>query len=77
MRNNEKRANNVSIVVSAIIISITILLIEMLGNYLFKNIEFSKTVAYLLRALMYVITIAFTQFVIQKVSNKNKSERKK
>lgn len=75
MRNNEKRANNVSIVVSAIIIAIAILSIEMLGNYLFKNIELSKMVAYLLRIIMYVITIAFTQVIIQKVSNK--FERKK
>lgn len=72
MGNNEKKANNISIIVSAIIIAIAILLIEMLGSFLLKNIELPKIIMYLLRPIMYVITIAFTQFVIQKVSIKMK-----
>lgn len=72
MRNDEKKANNVSIIVSAIIIAIAILLIELLGSCLLKNIELPKIIMYLLRPIMYVITIAFTQYVIQKVSIKMK-----
>lgn len=75
MENKEKRTNNVSIIVSAVIIAIAVLLIEMLGNFLFKNIELPKIVSYLLRPIMYVITIAFTQFVIQKISAKSKNNK--
>lgn len=76
MKNNEKETNNINIIVSAIIIAIAILLIEMLGSCLLKNIELPKIVMYLLKPIMYVITIAFAQFVIQKVSAKSKSSNK-
>lgn len=74
MRDNKKNFNSISIIVSAIIIAFAILLIEMIGSFLFKNIEIPKIITYIIRAIMYVITIAFTQFIIQKVSAKfNKS----
>lgn len=76
MENKEKRTNNVSIIVSAVIIAIAVLLIEMLGSFLFENIEVPKIVVYLMRPIMYVITIAFTQFVIQKISTKLKNNNK-
>lgn len=76
MRNNGKETNNVSIIVSAVIIAIAVLLIEMLGSFLFENIEVPKIVVYLMRPIMYVITIAFTQFVIQKISTKLKNNNK-
>ena len=68
MKNNEKEVSNINIIASAVIIAIAILLIETLGSLILKNIELPKMVSYLLRPIMYVITIAFTQFVIQKVS---------
>lgn len=76
MRNNGKETNNVSIIVSAVIIAIAVLLIEMLESFLFENIEVPKIVVYLMRPIMYVITIAFTQFVIQKISTKLKNNNK-
>lgn len=76
MENKEIRTNNVSIIVSAVIIAIAVLLIEMLGSFLFENIEVPKIVVYLMRPIMYVITIAFTQFVIQKISTKLKNNNK-
>lgn len=75
MRNNDNKTNNISIIISAVIIAIAVLLIEMLGNMLFKNIELPKTVMYLLRLIMYVITIAFTQFIIQKLSARSKNNK--
>lgn len=76
MGNNDNKKNDTSIIISAVIIAIAVLLIEMLVNMLFKNIELPKMVSYLLRPIMYVITIAFTQFVIQKVSAKLKNNNK-
>ena len=73
MKNNEKETNNINIFVSAVIIAIAILLIETLGSLILKSIELPKIVSYVLRPIMYVITIAFTQFVIQKVSAKLKN----
>lgn len=74
MRDNKNKSNSISIIVSAIIIAVAILLIEMIGSFLFKNIELPKIITYIIRPIMYVITIAFTQFIIQKVSAKfNKS----
>ena len=75
MKNNEKEVNNINIIVSAVIIAIAILLIETLGGFVLKSIELPKVVSYLLRPIMYVITIAFTQFVIQKVSAKSKNNK--
>jgi len=75
MKNNEKEVSNINIFVSAVIIAIAILLIETLGSLILKNIELPKMVSYLLRSIMYVITIAFTQFVIQKVSAKSKNNK--
>jgi len=75
MKNNEKEVSNINIFVSAVIIAIAILLIETLGSLILKNIELPKMVSYLLRPIMYVITIAFTQFVIQKVSTKSKNNK--
>jgi len=72
MKNNEKKINNISIIISAVIIAIAALLIEMLGSVLLKNIELPKVVTYLMRPIMYIITIAFAQVVIQKVSEKIK-----
>lgn len=74
-KNNEKEINNINIFVSAVIIAIAILLIETLGSLILRNIELPKMVSYLLRPIMYVITIAFTQFVIQKVSAKSKNNK--
>ena len=76
MKNNEKEVSNINIIASAVIIAIVILLIETLGSLILKNIELPKMVSYLLRPIMYVITIAFTQFVIQKVSAKSKNNNK-
>ena len=73
-KNNEKETNNINIFVSAVIIAIAILLIETLGSLILKNIELPKMVSYLLRPIMYVITIAFTQFIIQKVSAKSNNK---
>ena len=74
MRDKKNKSNSISIIVSASIIAVAILLIEMIGNFLFKNIELPKIITYIIRPIMYVITIAFTQFIIQKVSAKfNKS----
>ena len=74
MRDKKNKSNSISIIVSATIIAVAILLIEMIGNFLFKNIELPKIITYIIRPIMYVITIAFTQFIIQKVSAKfNKS----
>lgn len=75
-KNSDKETNNINIFVSAVIIAIAVLLIEMLGSFLFKDIELPKVISYLLRPVMYVITIAFTQFVIQKVSAKLKNNNK-
>jgi len=75
MKNNEKEVSNINIFDSAVIIAIAILLIETLGSLILKNIELPKMVSYLLRPIMYVITIAFTQFVIQKVSTKSKNNK--
>lgn len=75
MKNNEKEVSNINIIASAVIIAIAILLIETLGSLILKNIELPKMVSYLLRPIMYVITIAFTQFVIQKVSAKSKNNK--
>ena len=75
MKNNEKETTNINIFVSAVIIASAILLIETLGSLILKNIELPKMVSYLLRPIMYVITIAFTQFVIQKVSAKSKNNK--
>ena len=75
MINNDNKINNTSIIISAVIIAIVILLIEALGSFILKNIELPKIVMYLLRPIMYVITIAFTQFVIQKVSGKFKKNK--
>ncbi len=75
MKNNEKEVSNINIIVSAVIIAMAILLIETLGSLLLKNIELPKAISYLLRPIMYVITIAFTQFVIQKVSAKSKNNK--
>jgi len=72
MRDKKNKSNSISIIVSAIIIAVAILLIEMIGNFLFKNIELPKIITYIIRPIMYVITIAFTQFIIQKVSAKIK-----
>lgn len=74
-KNNDKETNNINIFVSAVIIAIAVLLIEMLGSFLFKNIELPNVVKYLMRSIMYVITIAFTQFVIQKVSARSKNNK--
>lgn len=74
-KNNEKEINNINIFVSAVIIAIAILLIGTLGSLILRNIELPKMVSYLLRPIMYVITIAFTQFVIQKVSAKSKNNK--
>lgn len=76
MKNNEKEVSNINIIASAVIIAIAILLIETLGSLILKNIELPKMVSYLLRPIMYVITIAFIQFVIQKVSAKFKNNNK-
>lgn len=75
MKNNEKEVSNINIIASAVIIAIAILLIETLGSLILKNIELPKMVSYLLRPIMYVITIAFTQFVIQKVSARSKDNK--
>ena len=72
MRDKKNKSNSISIIVSAIIIAVAILLIEMIGNFLFKNIELPKIITYIIRPIMYVITIAFTQFIIQKISAKIK-----
>lgn len=76
MKNNKKKTNSSSIIISAVIIAIAVLLIEMLGSFLFENIELPKSVMYLMKPIMYVITIAFTQYVIQKVSEKSKKNNK-
>jgi len=65
-----KKTNNISIIISAVIIAIAVLLIEMLGSLLLKNIELPKVITYLIRAIMYIITITFAQVIIQKVSEK-------
>lgn len=75
MKNKEKEVSNINIIASAVIIAIAILLIETLGSFILKNIELPKVISYLLRPVMYVITIAFTQFVIQKVSAKSKNNK--
>ena len=72
MKNNEKKTNNISIIISPVFIAIAVLLIEMIGNLVFENIELPKVVTYLMRPIMYIITIAFAQVVIQKVSEKIK-----
>jgi len=72
MKNNEKKTNNISIIISPVFIAIAVLLIEMIGNLVFENIELPKVVIYLMRPIMYIITIAFAQVVIQKVSEKIK-----
>ena len=76
MTNNENKTNNISIMVSAIVIAIAIFLIEMLGSFLFKNIELPKVITYIIRPIMYVITIVFTQLLIQRVSAKSKNNNK-
>lgn len=75
MKNNENKTNIISIIISSVIIAIAVFLIAMLESLLFKNIKLPKIVVYLLRPIMYVITIAFTQFVIQKVSAKLKNNK--
>ena len=70
MKNNEKKINNISIIISAVIIAIVALLIEMLGSILLKNIELPKIITYLLRPAMYIVTIIFAQFLTQKISAK-------
>lgn len=72
MRDNKNNINNTSIIISAIIIAIAIFLIEMLADFLLKNIELPKIITYIIRPIMYVITIVLTQLIIQKVSAKSK-----
>lgn len=76
MKNNEKETTNINIFVSAVIIASAILLIETLGSLILKNIELPKVANYLLKPLMYVATIAFSQFIIKKISAKTKKNNK-
>ena len=71
MKNNEKK----TIFISAVIIAVFILLIEMLGSFLLKNIELPKIVTYLMRVIMYIITITFAQVITQKISTKLKNNK--
>ena len=74
MKNNEKKINNISIIISAVIIAIAALFIEMLGCILLKNIELPKIITYLLRPVMYIVTIIFAQLLTQKISAKLKDK---
>lgn len=66
MKSNEKK----SIFISAVIIAIVILLVESIAGLILKDLEIPKLLSYILRAIMYIVTIMFAQFLTQKISAK-------
>lgn len=77
MNNNEdKKMNNTSIIISGIIIAIVVLLVGMLIDVIETNIILPEIVIFLMRPVMYAITIIFTQVLIEKVKNTLKNSKK-
>lgn len=71
MNNSEdKKANNISIIISGFIIAIVVLLVGMLIDLIEINIVLPPIVMFLMRPVMYAITIIFTQVLIEKVNKK-------
>ena len=71
MKNNEKK----SIFISAVIIAIVILLVESIAGWILKDVEIPKLISYIIRAIMYIVTIMFAQFLTQKISAKLKDKK--
>ena len=69
---DDKKVNNISIIISGIIIAIVVLLIGMLIDIIEASIILPEIVIFLMRPLMYAITIIFTQILIEKVNIKLK-----
>lgn len=69
---DDKKVNNISIIISGIIIAIVVLLIGMLIDIIETSIILPEIVIFLMRPLMYAITIIFTQILIEKVNRKLK-----
>ena len=77
MNNSEdKKVNNISIVISGIIIASVVLLVGMLIDFIEINIILPEIVIFLMRPLMYAITIIFTQILIEKVNKRLKNPEK-
>ena len=73
---DDKKVNNISIIISGIIIAIVVLLVGMLIDFLEINIILPESVIFLIRPVMYVITIIFTQVLIEKVKNTLRNSKK-
>lgn len=73
---DDKKVNNISIIISGIIIAIVVLLVGMLIDFVEINIILPRIVRFLIRPVMYAITIIFTQVLIEKVNKifKNSKE---
>jgi len=72
----DKKVNNISIIISGIIIAIVILLVGMLIDFIETNIILPEVVIFLIRPVIYVITIIFTQLLIEKVKKIMKNSKK-
>lgn len=66
----DKKVKNSSIIISGIILAIIIFLIGMLIDFLEINTKLPQIVVFLMRPVMYAITIIFTQILIEKINNK-------
>lgn len=73
---DDKKVNNISIIISGIIIASVVLLVGMLIDFLEINIILPESVIFLIRPVMYVITIIFTQVLIEKVNRILKNSKK-
>ena len=73
---DDKKVNNISIIISGIIIAIVIFLVGMLIDFLEINIILPKSVIFFMRPVIYAITIIFTQVLIEKVNRILNSSKK-
>ena len=72
----DKKVNNISIIISGIIIAIVILLVGILIDFIETDIILPEVVIFLIRPVIYVITIIFTQLLIEKVKKIMKNSKK-
>lgn len=76
MNNEEdKKINFLALIISGIIIAIVVFFMEMLIDYIGINLKLPNLIIFLMRPVMYAITIISAQILVEKVKQKIKKSK--
>ena len=67
-KKDNNKSNNMTLFKAGIIIAITVVIVETVSDILFNNITFHPAIRYILRMIMYFVTILFARFIANKIS---------